>query len=180
LARETIELAVESAGFDIEPPAPHDSTVATKRESISSFFTAKRSKHIAQCLHCQSGETHPQVVTQPPVAEKIEEISGGPTEEQGPVALSLSIGGMTCAACSNTLTRLLSEVDGVSDVVVDLMGHSARVVVDSQRLASAVIETIGDAGFDGEVVKTEPIDKMQTQETTSRTISLKVDGMHCQ
>ena len=87
---------------------------------------------------------------------------------------------MTCAACSNTLTRLLSEVDGVADVVVDLMGHSARVVVDSQKLTPTVIETIEDAGFDGEVVKTEPVVKTPTQETTSRTISLKVDGMYCQ
>ena len=52
-----------------------------------------------------------------------------------------------CAACSNTLTCLLSEVDGVSDVVVDLVGHSARVVVDSQKLTPTVVETIGDAGF---------------------------------
>ena len=87
---------------------------------------------------------------------------------------------MTCAACSNTLTRLLSEVDGVSDVVVDLMGHSARIVADSQELTPVVVETVEDAGFDAEVVKTEPIVKTPTQETTSRTISLKVDGMYCQ
>ena len=87
---------------------------------------------------------------------------------------------MTCAACSNTLTRLLSEVDGVSNVVVDLMGHSARVVADSQKLTPVVIETIEDAGFDAEVVKTESMVKTPTQETTSRTISLKVDGMYCQ
>jgi len=87
---------------------------------------------------------------------------------------------MTCAACSNTLTRLLSEVEGVSDVVVDLMGHSARVVVESQELTPIVTETIEDAGFDPEVVKAEPLLKAPTQETTTRTIHLKVDGMHCQ
>ena len=87
---------------------------------------------------------------------------------------------MTCAACSNTLTRLLSEVDGVSGVVVDLIGHSARVVVDSQKLTPAVIETIEDAGFDAEVIKAEPLVKVLTQETTVRTVSLNVDGMHSQ
>lgn len=185
LVRETIELAIESAGFDIESPIPRDSITVTKRESfsqtISGFFAAKQSKHIAQCLLCQSDEAHAHVISQLPVSEKILEDSGSPAEEQGPTALSLSIGGMTCTACSNTLTRLLSEVDGVSNVVVDLMGHSARVVVDSQKLTPAVIETIEDAGFDGEVVKTEPMIKTPTQqETTSRTISLKVDGMYCQ
>lgn len=180
LVRETIEPAIESAGFDIESPTPHDPIVATKRESISSFFTTKQNKHIAQCLLCQSGGAPAHAATQLPVSENIPEVSGPPAEEQGPVALSLSVGGMTCAACSNTLTRLLSEVDGVSDVVVDLMGHSARVVVDSQKLTPVVIETVEDAGFDAEVVKTEPIVKTPTQETTSRTISLKVDGMYCQ
>ena len=115
-----------------------------------------------------------------PVPEKAPEDSGRPAEEQGPATLSLSIGGMTCAACSNTLTRLLSEVDGVSDAVVDLMGHSARVVVESQKLTSVVVETVEDAGFEAEVVKTEPLIKAPTQEITTRTMSLRVDGMYCQ
>ena len=71
-------------------------------------------------------------------------------------------------------------MDGVSDAVVDLMGHSARVVVDLQKLTPTVIETIEDAGFDTEVVKAEPLVKAPTQETAVRTISLKVDGMHSQ
>lgn len=98
----------------------------------------------------------------------------------GPTTLSLSIEGMSCAACSVTLTRLLSEVYGVSDAVVDFMGHCARVVVDSQKLTPVVIETIEDAGFGAEVVKTEPLVKTPTQEVTTRTISLHVDGMYCQ
>ena len=183
LVREIIELAIENAGFDVESPAPQDSLPTTKRESfsgnISSLFTAKQSKHIAQCSFCQSGEARTHATAQLPVSE-VSEVPAPPAEEQGPVTLSLSIGGMTCAACSNTLTRLLSEVDGVSDAVVDLMGHSARVVVDSQELTPVVIETIEDAGFDAEVVKTEPLVKISIQETTARTISLRVDGMYCQ
>ena len=181
LSQETIELAIESAGFDTESPTPEGSPLATKREnfsqSISSFLSTKQSKHVAQCSLCQSGEAQVHATTQLPAPDKILEVPEPPAE--GPVALSLSVGGMTCAACSNTLTRLLSEVDGVFDVVVDLMGHSARVVVDSQRLSPVVIETIEDAGFDAEVVKAEPLVKAPAQETTTRTISLKVDGMHC-
>jgi len=183
LVREAIELAIEDAGFDIESHAP-EPLAATRQESfsqnISNFFTAKQSKHIAQCSLCQSDEAHAHVVTQVPASEKIREVPVSPVEGGGPAALSLSIGGMTCAACSNTLTRLLSEVDGVSDAMVDLMGHSARVVVESQKLIPVVIENIEDAGFDAEVVKTEPLVKASAQEETSRTISLKVDGMYCQ
>jgi len=182
LSQETIELAIEIAGFDIDSPGREGSQPAIKREnfsqSISSFLSTKHNKHIAQCSLCQSGEAQAHGITHLPAPDEILEVPESPTE--GPVALSLSIGGMTCAACSNTLTRLLSEVDGVSDVVVDLMGHSARVVVDSQKLTPAVIETVEDAGFDAEVAKAEPLVKAPVQETTTRTISLKVDGMHCQ
>ena len=184
LSQRAIGISIETAGFDIESPAPQDSRAATKRESFSqsilNSLSAKRSKHIAQCSLCQSDEAYPHAVPCPPSTEKLLEVSESPAEEQGPVALSLSIGGMTCAACSNTLTRLLSEVDGVSDVVVDLMGHSARVVVESQKSTPIVVETIEDAGFDAEVVKAEPLTKAPTQEITTRTIHLKVDGMHCQ
>lgn len=182
LDQETIERAIENAGFDIESPTPQDSLVATKNgnfsQSISSFFSTKQSKHIAQCSFCQSGEAHAHVITQLPASEKILEVSESPAE--GPATLSLSVGGMTCAACSNTLTRLLSEVDGVSDVVVDLMGHSARVVVDSQKLTPIVIETVEDAGYEAEVVKAEPLVKEAAKKTNIRTISLKVEGMHCE
>ena len=184
LDQETIELAIEEAGFDIESPTPSDSLAVVKQKafskSASSFFSTKQSKHVAQCSLCQSGETHDYVVPFPSASEKITEVLEPTAEGQGSVALSLSIGGMTCAACSSTLTRLLSEVEGASDVVVNLMGHSARVVVESQKLTPTVIETIEDAGFDAEVVKVEPLVKTPSQEITTRTIYLKVDGMHCQ
>jgi Cu+-exporting ATPase len=182
LDKETIELAIEDSGFDIESPAPQDSLVTTKRgcfrQSISSPFSVKQGKHVAQCSLCQSGEAQTYVITELPTSVGLLEGSKPLAEEQGSAILSLSVGGMTCAACSNTLTRLLSEVDGVSDVVVDLMGHSARVVVKSQNLAPVVIETVEDAGFDAEVVKVEPLVKAPTQETATRTISLKVEEMH--
>jgi Cu+-exporting ATPase len=183
LDRVTIELAIETAGFDLWFPTPHNSPATTKRESVSQntsgILPAKHRKHIARCSFCKSVEALAQDVPRLSTSGGIPEVPEFPAEEEGPVALSLSIGGMTCAACSNTLTRLLSEVDGVSEAVVDLMGHSARVVVESQRLTPIVVETIEDAGFDAEVVKAEPLVKAPAKETTTRTISLKVDGMFC-
>lgn len=181
LSQKAIGLAIETAGFDIESPTPQDSPPANKQESLSqsilNSLSAKQSKHIAQCSLCQSDENAGPHLS---VEEKLPEVAESPAEEQGPVAVSLSIGGMTCTACSNTLTRLLSGVDGVSDAVVDLMGHSARVVVESQKLTPIVVETVEDAGFDAEVIKVEPLVKVQSQKITTRTIHLKIDGMHCQ
>lgn len=184
LDQQTIELAIKNAGFDIEYFTPQDALVATKGETLSKnipvFFPIKQREQIVQCPFCQSGETPTYVITELPISETLPEVSKAPAEEQGPATLSLSVGGMTCAACSNTLTRLLSEVDGVTDAVVDLMGHSARVVVESQKLTPVVVETIEDAGFEAEVVKVEPLFQTPIRETAARTISLKVDGMYCE
>lgn len=181
LDEKAIEHAIENAGFDTEHSAPQNALVATKRETLSqNFLLAKQKKHIGQCSLCQSGEARTYVITELPTSENVPEVSKSPAEEQEPTTLSLSIGGMTCVACSNTLTRLLSEVDGVINVVVDLVGHSARVIVESQKLTSVVVETIEDAGFDVEVVKAEPLVQTPIPETATRTISLKVEGMYCE
>lgn len=181
LDQKAIELAMENAGFDVESPTPHDASVVTRRETLSeNFLSKKRSKHIAQCSFCQADETPTYVITELPTSESVLEVSNTPSEEHGPATLTLSVGGMTCAACSNTLTRLLSEVDGVIEAVVDLMGHSARVIIESHELTSVVVETIEDAGFDAELVKVEPLVQTPIRETTTRTISLKVGGMYCE
>lgn len=185
LDKRAIELAIEDAGFDIEPATSlHDSFVEAGEKilynGVSTLFTPKQEKHLAQCSVCQSAEAQTCDTTEPTLSKGTPSDSRASVQEEDPAVLSLSVGGMTCTACSNTLTRLLSEVDGVTDTGVDFMGHSARVVVESQKLTAVVIETIEGAGFDAEVVKVEPLVKAQAQETPTRTISLKVDGMYCE
>ncbi|HET9148445.1 MAG TPA: heavy metal-associated domain-containing protein [Acetobacteraceae bacterium] len=53
---------------------------------------------------------------------------------------NLSISGMTCSGCVNSVTRALSRVSGVSDVAVDLDAGKARVSgsADPQALLAAV------------------------------------------
>jgi copper chaperone CopZ len=64
-------------------------------------------------------------------------------------ALMLSISGMTCGGCANTLTRVLSRVPGVTHVEVDLASGRAQVwgVVRPDELLVAV----RGAGYGAEV-----------------------------
>ncbi|KAH7929427.1 heavy metal translocatin [Leucogyrophana mollusca] len=100
----------------------------------------------------------------------------------GACRLTLSIGGMTCSACSGTITEMISQLPGVSEVAVSLLSNSATVVVSRQDLTSTIMETIDDCGFEGELIKTEPLFSSGSEVTTvgPRTISLRVDGMFCQ
>jgi P-type Cu+ transporter len=101
----------------------------------------------------------------------------------GPLHLTLSVGGMTCAACSSTVTQLLSEEEGVTDVSVNLIGNSATLVVKSKELIAAVKEVIESAGYEATVVGVEPLqvspDAMETVHG-QRTVALRIEGMFCE
>jgi Cu+-exporting ATPase len=101
----------------------------------------------------------------------------------GPLRVSLSIGGMTCASCSSTVTRLLSELGSVTDVSVNLMGNSATLVVESKKLIPEVQDVVDSAGFEVSVVNIEPVQAITDASRTScgrRTVSLRIEGMFCE
>lgn len=94
--------------------------------------------------------------------------------------LTLSVGGMTCAACSNTVTDVLKRIPGVVDPIVNLLGASATMVVDSKDMVPQVVEAIEDAGYEAEVNSVEPvISDKNKEESEPRTVALRVDGMFC-
>ena len=102
-----------------------------------------------------------------------------PNEQDGPQRVALSVDGMTCASCINTITGLLSDIPGVSDIVVSLLGKAATAVIPNAALASQLAEAINDGGYEAEVVSVQPLhalDAQATEETGPRTVSLRVEG----
>ncbi len=97
--------------------------------------------------------------------------------------VSFSVVGMTCAACPSTIIQLLSELKGVTDVSVNLIGNSASVVVKGKELIPGVQEAIESAKYEASVAKVEPIQVTQNaigvvQER--RTVALRIEGMFCE
>ncbi|KAH9045354.1 heavy metal translocatin [Lactarius pseudohatsudake] len=100
----------------------------------------------------------------------------------GPLHISLSIGGMTCASCSSTITRLLSELGGITDVSVNLLGNSATLVVESKKLIPEVQDVIESAGYEVTVVNVGPVHAISNASGASwgqRTVALRIEGMFC-
>jgi P-type Cu+ transporter len=103
-------------------------------------------------------------------------------EMGGPLRVTLSVGGMTCAACSSTVTRLLSEQESVTHVSVNLSGNSASLVVESKELIPVVQDVIECAGFEASVVSVEPVEVMSKAKEIARgqrTVALHIEGMFC-
>jgi copper chaperone CopZ len=104
-------------------------------------------------------------------------------EMDGPLRVTFSVGGMTCAACSSTITRLLSGQEGITDVSVNLIGSSASLVVKSKEMITEVQEVIECAGFDASVASVEPLQVTPNAAEVSRgqrTVALRIEGMFCE
>ena len=62
--------------------------------------------------------------------------------------ITLNIEGIHCGGCVKSVTRVLTELDGVQSADVQLEGK-ANVTFDENRVNVAqLIEVIEDAGFD--------------------------------
>ena len=63
--------------------------------------------------------------------------------------ISLKIEGMHCEGCSNRLTRVLENLDGVNSANVSLENKEADIEYDENTLNTEEIkEAISDAGFE--------------------------------
>ena len=60
----------------------------------------------------------------------------------------LSVTGMTCGGCVNSVQKVLAALPGVQRVEVTLSPGQARVVVDLARIdRAALVQAVVDAGF---------------------------------
>jgi uncharacterized membrane protein YraQ (UPF0718 family)/copper chaperone CopZ len=73
---------------------------------------------------------------------------GAVQEETTMAAIELTISGMRCHGCVDSVTRALRESDGVTDVRVDL--DSGRAVVEGTPDRASLVETVTALGFEAE------------------------------
>jgi Cu+-exporting ATPase len=183
--------------------------------TISALLSNKKQKHADQCLLCSadpeasehdssgfhagSSRHNPRVplAASPPASARIQElpltsrrdVSGSPADPTAMRELSLSIGGMTCASCANSIARALHDVQGVRDVSISVLSHSGTCTVMSSDLSNKVVEAIEDCGFEAEIVDVRPV-LFSSAESTPRAddltslegpyiVLLSVGGMTC-
>ena len=95
-------------------------------------------------------------------------------EAAGPEKALLSIVGMTCSHCAESVTRALREVAGVASAIVDLDGGWA--VVHGAGLDSALlVSAVADLGYKATVVEGPGVNA-----PAMGTLTLAVAGMTCE
>lgn len=62
----------------------------------------------------------------------------------------IKVSGMHCNHCVDKITRFVSEIEGVSEVIVDLEAQIVRVDYESPASLESIKEAILDSGFEVE------------------------------
>lgn len=85
--------------------------------------------------------------------------------------VQLNIMGMTCAACSGRIERVLNKTSGVEQATVNLALETGKVVFNPNMITrEAIIEKIKNVGFDAELTTSSPEQQDHKQdEITKRT-----------
>lgn len=96
-----------------------------------------------------------------------------------PSAVQLAVGGMTCVACVRTITDAVSELEGVSEISVNLLGNSASTVVARTALVDSMVTLIKDIGYECQVISIVPIKSADASGLVkkTRTVALEIKGM---
>ncbi|OCK85558.1 heavy metal translocatin [Lepidopterella palustris CBS 459.81] len=101
-------------------------------------------------------------------------------------ATTLSVGGMTCGACTSAVEGAFKNVAGIKSFSISLLSERAVIEHDTQMLSpERIAEIIEDTGFDAKVLETKtaaPTKKKSHRSHNRRkilTTTVAVGGMTC-
>ncbi|KAH7391118.1 E1-E2 ATPase-domain-containing protein [Phaeosphaeria sp. MPI-PUGE-AT-0046c] len=98
---------------------------------------------------------------------------------------TLSVGGMTCGACTSAVEGAFKDVAGIKSFSISLLSERAVIEHDTTMLPpEKLAEAIEDVGFDAEVLDTISATPAPKKSKTSRrqktlTTTVSVEGMTC-
>ncbi|CAH6719247.1 copper-transporting ATPase [[Candida] jaroonii] len=102
-----------------------------------------------------------------------------PVERSINAKVTAAIGGISCAACSVSITNAVQELPFVLDCNVSSMTKTGVFVMEnSDDNLKALKQTVEDCGFDFEVMETTKINYASSKKQ-SRSINISVHGMFC-
>ncbi|RKP29362.1 hypothetical protein METBISCDRAFT_18815, partial [Metschnikowia bicuspidata] len=93
------------------------------------------------------------------------------TDDSTLLTTTLNVTGMTCSACSSSISEALQSHGGVQKCTVSLLTKEAKVVHTSAVLPQKLVSVVEDCGFDTSVAQT-------TAQNTVTSVVL-VQGMTC-
>lgn len=91
----------------------------------------------------------------------------------GMVELEFSVGGMSCGACANKASEILSQIPGVAEAAVDFDSKKARVRSDKGITKERMREALGTVGFEARFPDDPPSDSTPLPEEKKFGLDIK-------
>ena len=94
----------------------------------------------------------------------------------------LSIGGMTCASCSGTITKELNSLDFVTNVNINLLTNSGRVTyLGPKENSNKILDSVEEVGYEASVNEIKPYLAGDHPKSLSHNFvaSVSIEGMTC-
>ncbi|KAF4981312.1 hypothetical protein FZEAL_2845 [Fusarium zealandicum] len=92
--------------------------------------------------------------------------------------VTLSVGGMTCAVCVNTITQEIQKYPWITNVVVNLVSNSATVDYTDGDRTQEIVDAIEDLGYEAAIDKVVNMEE-EKQSADGREVEIRIDGIFC-
>ncbi|KAJ3475948.1 hypothetical protein NLG97_g9289 [Lecanicillium saksenae] len=156
------------------------------RSKASTSLETARAAHLQNCESCRNGDDHdvpsrPDSVSSsraPTIPAALDGIISSDVASAGPWRATLSVGGMTCAVCTNTITNEMEKLPWVSKAVVNLVANSAVVDFIEPGTAQDIVDGIEDLGYDALLDKVQDLGQ-GNKSTDAREVEIKIEGIFC-
>lgn len=189
LKNQILEL-LYNAGFDVLMVDDCGAPTPPGKSLWGRFWGERKraKKHHQHCKSCQDEKHHKRSTRNSLSSSDNDELEGvtivDSSVEKQLYRVMFSIGGMTCAACQNSVSGAINErLPEVTEFGVDLMSKSGMAVVDDKRLVNKIQQIIEEVGYDCEVVEIVPLEKQtdgpKSEKNKLFKISASVGGMTC-
>ncbi|KAH6956858.1 hypothetical protein HG530_002362 [Fusarium avenaceum] len=93
--------------------------------------------------------------------------------------VSLSVGGMTCAVCVNTITQEIEKYPWITKVAVNLVANSAAIEYTGADRAQEIADAIEDLGYEAAIDQVVNLEEEQKVSINEREVEIRVDGIFC-
>ncbi|OJI99951.1 hypothetical protein ASPVEDRAFT_26713 [Aspergillus versicolor CBS 583.65] len=177
--------------LDIESRLSRNSNIFIPSPSFTNW--KDKGEHLANCDACKKEELEQSLARQDekshPLLRPQDLETGGESvlslehsaEQVGKFHARISIEGMSCASCSNSITNEIRQLDFVNEITVTLLSNSATVVYQGPRSkVDEIVEHIEDIGFEASLDEVNPIDAETPQKQNQSYIAeISVGGMTC-
>ncbi|RDW86839.1 putative copper resistance-associated P-type ATPase [Aspergillus mulundensis] len=173
--------------LDTDTGIPHNSKYLSTSHSFSS--QRDKQKHLANCDACRkeeqpTDEKSQHLLWNAQIAEPADEtvsVLRSSSEKIESFHARISIGGMSCASCSNSITNEIRQLEFVDDITVTLLSNSATVTYRGPRSkVEEIVERIEDIGFEASLDEVKPV-KIESCENQSLgyIAEISIGGMTC-